>query len=101
MMHRAAAGADIEPVGSGNRCAHIDLGVAYRDAKVLTLRESGGDSRRQRAAGAVRIVGRETRRGISYATASINQKINAFRAVAMAALDQHRTDAQREQCFCL
>ena len=45
-MQRAAAGADLEPVGGGDGGADIGLGVAYRVVEFLALGEAGGNRRR-------------------------------------------------------
>ena len=52
-MQRTAAGADPKPVGRRDRRADVSLGIAYRLAELLSLRQTRGDGRRQSAAGAV------------------------------------------------
>src|SRR2546430_8410918 len=44
MMHRTVAGADLDPVGGGNRGAHIGLGGPRRGDQVEPL----GEARRER-----------------------------------------------------
>src|SRR6185437_13977245 len=57
MVERSAAVPDLQGVGSGNRGGDVGFGVLRRGDEVAALGEAGGDRRRQRAAGAVGILG--------------------------------------------
>src|SRR5580700_6420628 len=63
MMHRAVAGADLDPIRRRDGGADIGLGLAHRRVQGKPLGEAGGDRRRQGAAGAMSIFGCNTRRG--------------------------------------
>ena len=68
---------------------------------VLTLGEAGGDRRRQRAAGAVGVFGRDARRRERDHVAAGKEIIDAFAALPVTALDQHGRAARREQPLAL
>src|SRR5215204_6778780 len=97
MMHGPVAAADRQAVGGGNGGGDEILGGAHGGDEIKTLRKAGGDGGRQRAAGAMGMArldagGRKTR-----FTRLLDQKIDALGPRAMAALDQHRARAERQQ----
>src|SRR5579863_486682 len=57
MMDRAVAVSDMEAIGRGDGGADEGLGVAHGDLHLLALGKTGRDRGRQRAAGAVGVLG--------------------------------------------
>ena len=88
MMQRVVAANDLEPIGGSNRGADIGLGFARGGRERQPLGQAGGDGRRKGAAAAVGVFSGDTRRREPQGlTARFDQKIDAFRAAAVAALD--------------
>src|SRR5216684_5731333 len=100
-MHWPGAGSYFQPVGSLEGGTNIIFGFAHSVGKRKILGETGGDRRRQRAAGTMAVARLNTRRGKSGAGAALDQKIGAFRSAAVTALDQHRAGTQRKQLLRL
>ena len=84
MMDRAVAVADAEAVCRRNRRADPGLGVAHGGLHVLALRETRGNRRGQRAAGAVGVSRGDARRGERDGAAGIDQIVDALGALARA-----------------
>ena len=63
MVHRPVPGPDADPVRGRDRGSDIGLGGADRLGQADTLGEAGGDRRRQRAAGAMRVLRGDAIRG--------------------------------------
>ncbi len=95
-MQRPAAVADLQFVGSGNRGGDVFLRFPAGGDDVAALRQPGGDRRRQRAPGAVRVLGPNSSRAQPHDLALPDQKIGAVLAVAVAAFDQHMAGAEAE-----
>src|SRR5580700_8874366 len=97
MMDRPMAVADAEAVAGGDRGTDERLGVANRGFQILALGEASGDGRRQRASGAVGILGCNPWRGKRDRAALAHQVIDALAALPVPALDQHGGTAERQQ----
>src|SRR5512140_2442215 len=102
MMQRSVAATDPEPIGGSNRGADIGLGFARGGRERQSYGQPGGDGGRKGAAAAMGVFSRDARRREPQSLAArFDQKIDTFRAAAVAALDQHRTGAEREQLLRL
>src|SRR5262249_20412624 len=99
MVRRAAARADLDSVRGGERGGHVGLGGAHRLGQRKPLGEAGGDRGRQRAAGAVGILGRDAVGGETHECGRLDQEIDALGAATVTALDEHRPRAQRQQAL--
>ena len=100
-MDRPVAVADAEAIGRGDRGADPGLGVANRGFHVLALGKAGRDRGRQRASGAVGILGGDARRGQRDDAVAAEEIVDALGALPVAALDQHRAASHRQQPLAL
>src|SRR5712671_4506128 len=90
MMDRSMAVADAELIRPYDRGADPRLGFANGSLHGIALRQSRRDGGGQRATGAVGVFGGDSRRGKRNRTPIAHEIVDAFGALAVAALDQHR-----------
>ena len=81
MMDRPVTAANAEAVCRRNRRADPGLGVAHGGFHALALRQSSGNRRGERAAGAVGIFCGDARRGECDDTGGIDQIVDALGAL--------------------
>ena len=75
---------DPQPVRGRDRRGDIGLGGAHRLAQIEALGEPGGDRRRQRAAGAVRVFGGDARGREPRERRRLDQEVDALGAARRA-----------------
>ena len=98
MMHRAVARADRQPVGGGDRRGDVALGAAHRLGRAsgpwrAPPRSPTTACSRCRGCCAWRCAARRA----ASTPFGVDQQVDALGAAAVAALDQHRLGAEREQ----
>ena len=101
MMDWSMAVTDAQAIGRGNRRRHPGLGVADRGLQIVAFGKSRRDRRRQRASGAVCVSGGDPRSRQRNGAGLAEKIIDALLAFPVAALDQHRASAHRQQTFAL
>src|ERR1700722_16371323 len=97
MMDRPMAVTGTEMVRRGDRGADKGLGVANGGFHLFALGETGGDGRGQRASGAVGVLGGDARGRECDGALATEEIVDALRALPVAALDQHRRAAERQE----
>src|SRR5260370_24501462 len=101
MIDRPVAVADAEAVRGRDRGTDPGLGVADGGFQIVALGKPRRNRRRQRAAGAMGIFGRDPRRGERDRAFGVDEIIDALGALPVAALDKHRRAAHRQQALAL
>src|SRR4051794_5980054 len=101
VIDRAMATADLELVGRSDRAGYPCLGIANGGFQIAAKSEARGNRRRQRTSGAMGVLRCDTGGRQRDDVAAAHQIIDAFGATTVAALDQHRASAHREQTFAL
>src|ERR1700733_15741081 len=89
MMDRAVALADTQAVGGRNRRRYPGLRMADGLLQRFAFGEVSCNRRRQGAAGAMGVVGREARRGQRDHVIAREEIVDTFAALPVTALDEH------------